>query len=460
MEVMLFFIGLLFGVFLVYFLKSSHIRGLKQERDDFIFSIKQLRKDNEQLLVELTRSKSALESEKRMAHERETMLLQMKARTEETFKALSHDALKENANSFLGMARSILEEQRSKAEKDLNHYRQLTKLELDQRNKDVMSALQPVQEGMKKFEDKVGQLDQTHIAVTASLREQLRSLGDSQVKLNKQTDQLVNALKTPRIAGHWGEMQLKRVVEISGMIAHCDFNEQTHISNDQGIFRPDMTIKLPGGKSIIVDAKTPLQAFLSAHAADNEQAKHELLEEHALRLKKHVQELGKKRYWDQFSDSPDFVVLFLPGEQFFHSALEVNPALIEEGMDSGVIIATPVSLLALLRAVAIGWQQQALADNAQQIAKLGKDLYDRIGVLAKHWASVGKGLEDATKAYNQSVGAFQNRVLVSARRFRDLQVSSDPFSKEPQQVLSSPRSLQLNELNVFSLDELSDNQEK
>lgn len=379
---------------------------------------------------------TALSEERKQAEEKLALLDDAKRKLSDAFKALAADALRSSNTSFLELAKTQLEK-----------FQELAKGDLDKRQSAIDELVKPVGESLGKVDAKLQEIEKSRIDAYSSLTEQVKSLAETHKELRSETLNLVKALRRSEVRGRWGEIQLRRVVEMAGMLNHCDFYEQQTADTEDGRLRPDLLVRLPADKNIIVDSKTPLEAYLEAVEATDEETRTEKLKDHARLVRTHISDLGKKSYFEQFDPTPEFVVLFLPIEGLFSAALEHDPALIETGVQQNVIIATPTTLIALLRAVAYGWREERLAENAKQISDLGRELYKRLSNVSRHFSDLGKALGAATEAYNRAVGSLESRVLVSARKFKELGTAGTGVEiEELPPVETSPRLLQAPEL--------------
>jgi DNA recombination protein RmuC len=375
-------------------------------------------------LTELKEKQAALETtidKERTATEEKLQLLEKaKEQLTDTFQALSATALKNSHESFLELAKATLGKYQEGAQRDLAL-----------RQKEVKQIVEPVKESLEKYDRQVQEMERSRQKAYGGLSQQVESLMTTQQQLQKETANLVTALRTPQVRGRWGEITLRRVAELAGMLRYCDFFEQETKDTEDGRLRPDMIVKLPNEKQIVVDSKVPLLAYLEAVEAQTEEERTNKLILHSKQIQTHMNKLSQKIYWEQFHPTPEFVVLFIPGENFFSSALEYNPGLIEEGVSKGVILATPTTLISLLKAVAFGWRQEIMTENAAAISKLGRELYERINTMAEHLQNLGKNIEKCVLTYNQVVGSFERRVLASARRFSDMGITKKDGAEIP-----------------------------
>lgn len=346
----------------------------------------------------------------------------------ESFSHLSSQALQHNNEAFLKLAQENLQKFQTQA-----------RGELGQREQAIEGLVKPIREALEKTQRQIQELEQARKQAYGSLTQQLEGMARAQQSLESETRNLVKAFSRPEIRGQWGELTLRRLAELAGMVEHCDFFEQAHTATEDGALRPDMIVRLPGGREIVVDVKTPLDAYLCAVEAADDGAREQQLTRHTRNVRQRVGELAAKRYWKQFEQSPDFVVLFIPGDQFLSAALERDPGLLEEAMQQKVILATPTSLVALLRAVAYGWRQESLAENAEKIRQVGEELYGRLATFADHFGRVGKSLNQSVQHYNKAVASFDTRVLPGVRKFSEMGIRGKKAVEPATQIETAPR---------------------
>jgi len=412
--------------------RMSELRALLAVREQTFARLQ------EQLLgarQECARLGAKLEAAQASAAEKMALVEQTERRLRDAFSALSSDALRQNSEAFLQLARASLGEFQHAATTDL-----------EGRHKAIELLVHPLRDSLARVDVKLQDVERGRAATQAQLSEQLRALTEAQHLLQAETGRLARALRSPNIRGQWGELQLRRVLENAGLVEGSHYEVKESVRTPEGRLTPDVVVKLPGGKNVVLDAKVPLTAFLEAAEADDDGRRDAKLRDHARQVKDHVTRLANKTYWAHFQPAPDIVVMFVPGESLLTSALQQDPGLLEFSMSKGVMLASPLTLVALLRAIAYGWQQETVARNAQEISELGRQLYDRIAKLAEHFETVGRSLAKSVQAYNSAVGTLESRVLVTARRLKDKGVTAPEEFPEPETVDQTPRPLGAPEL--------------
>lgn len=402
--------ALLLGGLAVYLWLQGRIHHLKQENR------------------ELT---TTLELERKHAEEKLETFKQAREQLSDTFSALSSKALKHNTEEFLKLAQQNLARFQSQARGDL-----------EQKEKAIEQLVKPVREALEKTERQIQTIEKERKEAYGALHKHIETMNITQEALRDQTQNLVQALRRPEVRGQWGELTLKRLAELAGMVEHCDFYQQENIQTDEGRQRPDMIVRMPDGREIVVDVKTPLDAYLNAIESKEDEQREQAMQRHARNVRQRVNELAGKAYWNQFSQSPEFVVLFIPGDQFLSAALDVDHKLMEDALARHVILATPTSFVALLRAVAYGWRQEQLAKNAEHIKKVGEELYQRLATFTAHLQKMGRSLDSTIKHYNSAVGSFDSRILPSAQKFREMGISSTKEVTTQEQIETGVRQIE------------------
>ena len=407
--------------------RIGELRGLVAQRDSMLAG---LQHDLAGARQEYASVAAELAAARQVSAEKLSLLQNAEAKLRDAFSALSADALKHNNEAFLQLARTSLGE-----------FQKTATIDLDGRQRAIETLVQPLKESLTKVDVKLQEVERGRESTQAQLSEQIRSLTQAQHLLHTETNRLSRALRSPNVRGQWGELQLRRVLESAGMIQGDHYEIKESVLGEEGRLTPDVIIKLPGGKNVIVDAKVPLTAYLAAWDTDQDAEREARLREHARQVKDHVTRLASKSYWAHFQPTPDIVVMFVPGEPLLTTALQYDPGLLEFSMGRGVMLASPLTLIALLRAIAYGWQQETVAKNAQEISELGRNLYERIAKLAEHFENVGRSLAKSVEAYNSAVGTLESRVLVTARRLKDKGVTTGEDFPEPATIDQTPRPL-------------------
>ena len=405
----------------------TELRQQSRQKDN---EISQLRSDLSNEKLAGTEAITRLDASRKAFEEQKLLLESMKKEMTDTFNALSSAALKSSSEDFLRLASEHLGKVVSE-----------TKGRLGEHQAAIDGLVKPLQDALKKYEEQINSIEAKRRQDYGGIEEKIMMLAATHQQLQRETSSLVTALRKPQVSGSWGQLSLRRAAELAGMTAYCDFFEQVSVNTETGRLRPDMIVRLPNGREIVVDVKAPVDAYLNAMSASSEEERQKTLSNYVSKVRGHMNALGAKSYWDQFPKSPEIVVMYLPGESFFSAALEYDHKLIEDSSLKKVILATPTTFIALLKAIAYGWQQEQITENAQKISMLGKELYERVNVWVKHVNEIGKALGRAIEAYERARGSMETRVLPSVRRFKELGVTGGediPFLQNVEQKAGGP----------------------
>ncbi len=415
---------------------AARVAELQRDSEERERALAELRAAKSEADARLAALEMQISEERQQGAEKLAILDDAQKKLTDAFHALSAQALQQNNASFLELAKTALGQFQEKASGDLA-----------QKQQAIAELLKPVSESLARVDTQMNEIEKTRAGAYEGLATQVKSLIETQRELRGETGRLANVLRSSGTRGRWGEIQLRRVVELAGMQDHCDFYEQQSAESEGGRLRPDMLVKMPGGKTVVVDSKVPFSAYERAVSATDEVTRAAAYREHAQAVREHIKALSAKSYWEQFGEAPEFVVLFLPAETFFGAAVEHDPGLIEFSAEKNVMLTTPMTLIALLRAVHYGWRQEKLAENAKQISELGAELYERLSKLGEHFSKVGRNLGSAVDAYNDATRSLETRVFVTARKFKDLHAAANGKEiEEPKSLEQSARSLQAPEL--------------
>ena len=412
--------------------RLEQMEELKQTIEDRTQEIDSLNATITDLKENQAKLQTIIDKERIAVKEKIEMLEDVRNNMVDAYKAISASALRENNQTFLDLAKTTLSKYMESAKSDFNI-----------RSKEVKDIVVPIKDSLNRYDQHIQAMERSREKAYGGLSQQVYSLMETQQTLQKETGNLVKALRVPHVRGRWGEITLKRVAELAGMQNRCDFFEQQSAYDENGIMRPDMVVYLPGNRQIVVDAKAPLSSYLEALEAETEEEREILIATHSKHIQSHMHKLAQKAYWKQFAPTPEFVVLFIPGENFFSAALVKNSQLIEQGVNKGVILATPTTLITLLKTVSFAWRQENVSENAKAISELGRELYTRLNSMAKHIDKLGRDIERCTGTYNDVIGSFERRVLTSARKLKELGISLpddkdivriDPAEKKPRKI--------------------------